>query len=200
MFSVLIKIANRGGLLKPGMNAEVQIQIANREGVPAVPTAALRADTDVPLTAVMLGVDEAALRKELWPERRAGGRGGEERHLDRRPRDRAAGRRRCREGHGADAEAPKRPRAHGRGAHVDAHRVPAGRRRQFRRRRSAAAELGGGFAGGGGRLPGGGGGFFVGGATAAADAARACAQRRTICSAATTGSSRCAATRPCRSP
>jgi len=67
-FSVLIKLANRGGLLKPGMNAEVQIQIANREGVPAVPTAALRADSDVPLTAIMLGLDEAALRKDLWPE------------------------------------------------------------------------------------------------------------------------------------
>jgi HlyD family secretion protein len=67
-FSVLIKIANRGGLLKPGMNADVQIQIANREGVAAVPTAALRADTDVPLTAVMLGLNEDALRKELWPE------------------------------------------------------------------------------------------------------------------------------------
>jgi HlyD family secretion protein len=67
-FSVLIKLQNRGGLLKPGMNAEVQIQIANREGVPAVPTAALRADTDVPLTAAMLGLDEATLRKDLWPE------------------------------------------------------------------------------------------------------------------------------------
>jgi HlyD family secretion protein len=67
-FSVLIKIANRGGLLKPGMNAEVQIQIADREDVPAVPTAALRADTDVPLTAVMLGLDEATLRAKLWPE------------------------------------------------------------------------------------------------------------------------------------
>jgi HlyD family secretion protein len=67
MFAVLIKIPNRGGLLKPGMNAEVEIQIANRDGVPAVPTAALRATTDVPLTAAMLGVDEAELRKELWP-------------------------------------------------------------------------------------------------------------------------------------
>ena len=36
-----------------------EIQIANRDGVPAVPTAALRADTDVPLTAAMLGIDEA---------------------------------------------------------------------------------------------------------------------------------------------
>jgi HlyD family secretion protein len=68
MFAVLIKLANRGGLLKPGMNAEVQIRIANREGVAAVPTAALRADTDVALTAVMLGVDEAALREQLWPD------------------------------------------------------------------------------------------------------------------------------------
>jgi HlyD family secretion protein len=68
MFAVLIKIVNRGGLLKPGMNAEVQIEIANREGVPAVPTAALRADTDVTLTAAMLGLQEAELRKELWPD------------------------------------------------------------------------------------------------------------------------------------
>ncbi len=67
-FSVLIKIANRGGLLKPGMNASVEIQIANRDGVPAVPTAALRAESDVTLTAAMLGVDEASLRKEIWPE------------------------------------------------------------------------------------------------------------------------------------
>jgi HlyD family secretion protein len=72
MFAVLIKIANRGGLLKPGMNAEVQIRIANRESVQAVPTAALRAVTDVPLTAVMLGLDEAQLRRELWPDGRPG--------------------------------------------------------------------------------------------------------------------------------
>jgi HlyD family secretion protein len=68
MFAVLIKLANRGGLLKPGMNAEVQIQIASREGVATVPTAALRADTDVALTAAMLGIDEADLRRQLWPD------------------------------------------------------------------------------------------------------------------------------------
>ena len=66
-FSVLIKIANKGGLLMPGMNAEVQIEIANSDGVPVVPTAALRADTDVPLTALMLGVDEEKLRRQIWP-------------------------------------------------------------------------------------------------------------------------------------
>jgi HlyD family secretion protein len=68
MFAVLIKLANRGGVLKPGMNAEVEIQIANRSSVAAVPTAALRADTDVPLTAQMLGLDEPTLRKLIWPE------------------------------------------------------------------------------------------------------------------------------------
>jgi HlyD family secretion protein len=78
MFSVLIKIANRGGQLKPGMNADVKIRIANRDSVAAVPTAALRADTDVPLSARMLGVDESALRRQIWPDgqpvERAGGK------------------------------------------------------------------------------------------------------------------------------
>jgi len=68
MFSVLIKIANREGLLKPGMNADVKIRIANRDSVAAVPTAALRADTDVATSAKMLGIDEAQLRKQIWPD------------------------------------------------------------------------------------------------------------------------------------
>ena len=68
MFPVLIKIPNRGGLLKPGMNADVKIQIANRDSVAAVPTAALRAETDVSVTAKMLGLDEAVLRKQIWPD------------------------------------------------------------------------------------------------------------------------------------
>ena len=75
---------------------------------------------------------------------RAGERAAEERGLDRRPRDRAAGRRRRREGHGADAEAAERPGAHGRGAHADAHRVPAVRR-QFARRRWRLGGGGGNF-------------------------------------------------------
>jgi HlyD family secretion protein len=78
MFAVLIKLSNRSGLLKPGMNAEVQIEVASRTAVSAVPTAALRAETDVPLTARMLGVDESTLRKEIWPDRstEAAGSGG----------------------------------------------------------------------------------------------------------------------------
>jgi HlyD family secretion protein len=76
MFSVLIKIANREGLLKPGMNADVKIRIANRDSVAAVPTAALRADTDVPTSAKMLGVEEAQLRQRIWPDGKVGGQGG----------------------------------------------------------------------------------------------------------------------------
>ena len=111
MFAVLIKLANRGGVLKPGMNAEVEIQIASRTSVSAVPTAALRADTDVPLTAQMLGVDEATLRKELWPNESAGAAGAKNVLSFGGRRDRAARRRRCRAGHGVDGKAAQRPRA-----------------------------------------------------------------------------------------
>ena len=65
MFAVLIRLENLSGLLKPGMNADVQIEIANRDGVPSVPTAALRADSDIPATAAMLGMAEAQLRAML---------------------------------------------------------------------------------------------------------------------------------------
>jgi HlyD family secretion protein len=68
MFAVLIRLENRDGLLKPGMNADVEIRIASRENVTAVPTAALRADSDIPATAAMLGLDEAELRRMITGE------------------------------------------------------------------------------------------------------------------------------------
>jgi HlyD family secretion protein len=64
-FAVLIALENRRGLLKPGMNAEVEIEIAARRGVPAVPAAALRTDGDIPSTAAMLGLTEGELRTLL---------------------------------------------------------------------------------------------------------------------------------------
>jgi len=76
LFAVLIRLENRGGLLKPGMNAEVEIEIASREAVPAVPTAALRGEPDIAATAAMLGLDEGALRAALGPRnRQTGGEG-----------------------------------------------------------------------------------------------------------------------------
>ena len=65
MFAVLIRLENRGGLLKPGMNAEVDIRIANRSAAAVVPTMALRAPSDIPVAALMLGLDEAELRSAL---------------------------------------------------------------------------------------------------------------------------------------
>ncbi|MFZ9690215.1 MAG: efflux RND transporter periplasmic adaptor subunit [Phycisphaerales bacterium] len=47
MFPVLVRIDNREGLLKPGMNAEVRISVGNVTGVLAVPNAALRTERDV---------------------------------------------------------------------------------------------------------------------------------------------------------
>jgi HlyD family secretion protein len=67
-FAVLIRLENRDGLLMPGMNADVEIEIASRQGVLTVPTAALRADSDIPTTALMLGMQEAQLRALLQGE------------------------------------------------------------------------------------------------------------------------------------
>jgi hypothetical protein len=65
---VLIRLENRDGLLMPGMNADVEIEIASRQGVLTVPTAALRADSDIPTTALMLGIQETQLRAMLQGE------------------------------------------------------------------------------------------------------------------------------------
>ena len=64
-FAVLIRLENRGDLLKPGMNAEVEIQIASRDAVPTIPTMALRVRDDITATAAMLGIAEADLRSQL---------------------------------------------------------------------------------------------------------------------------------------
>ena len=65
MFAVLIRLENREGLLMPGMNADVEIEIASSESVLAVPTAALRTDNDITSTAAMLGLGEAEFRVQL---------------------------------------------------------------------------------------------------------------------------------------
>jgi len=68
MFAVLISIDNERGLLRPGMNAEVSISIAERESVTAVPTAALRSLEDVPMTARMLGIPATEIYLALDPD------------------------------------------------------------------------------------------------------------------------------------
>jgi HlyD family secretion protein len=61
MFPALVRIANPGHLLLPGMNAEVEIHIGRREDVLAVPYAALRTPRDVASAATVLGLDPEAL-------------------------------------------------------------------------------------------------------------------------------------------
>ncbi len=65
MFAVLLSISNAEGFLMPGMNAEVEVSVAERQNVLAVPLMALRTDRDVSATAGILGMSEADLRREL---------------------------------------------------------------------------------------------------------------------------------------
>lgn len=70
MFPALVRIANPGHALMPGMNAEVEIHIGRRENVLAVPYASLRTARDVASAAGVLGLDPAAVEAELGAARR----------------------------------------------------------------------------------------------------------------------------------
>lgn len=76
MFPVLVNLANPEGLLKPGMNAEVAVAIAQRRGVVAVPNSAVVAIKDLVSVGTMLGLDATAMRTKLGGSR--GGPGGRE--------------------------------------------------------------------------------------------------------------------------
>jgi len=65
MFAVLVYIPNPDGLLRPGMNAEVAIQIGQRDGVLAIPTAALRTQRDVASAAQVLGLDPKDVDRQI---------------------------------------------------------------------------------------------------------------------------------------
>ncbi len=71
MFPVLVRIDNRGGLLRPGMNAEVEVHVGQREGVLAVPNTALRTQRDVGSAAEVLGLSAADVQKDLAAQRPA---------------------------------------------------------------------------------------------------------------------------------
>jgi len=65
MFPVLVNILNPEHLLKPGMNTEVEIHIGNRQGVLAIPNAALRTARDVASAATVLGLDPQQVQRQL---------------------------------------------------------------------------------------------------------------------------------------
>jgi len=69
MFPVLVRIDNRGGLLRPGMNSEVEVHVGQREDVLAVPNSALRTQRDVGSAAQVLGLSAEAVQRELAAQR-----------------------------------------------------------------------------------------------------------------------------------
>jgi HlyD family secretion protein len=65
MFPVSVRIDNKEGLLRPGMNAEVEVHVGRRDSVLAVPNAALRTQRDVGSAATVLGLSPEAVQKQL---------------------------------------------------------------------------------------------------------------------------------------
>jgi HlyD family secretion protein len=77
MFPVLVRIPNEGALLKPGMNAEVEVHVGNRSQVLAIPNAALRTQRDVSSAATVLGLDpEQVLQQVAEARQRPAGDSG----------------------------------------------------------------------------------------------------------------------------
>jgi HlyD family secretion protein len=74
MFPVLVRIDNKEGLLRPGMNSEVEIHVGRRDDVLAVPNAALRTQRDVGSAAQVLGMSPENVQKQLAAQRAAGQR------------------------------------------------------------------------------------------------------------------------------
>jgi len=60
-----VNIVNPNHLLKPGMNTEVEIHVGQRQGVLAIPNAALRTQADVASAAQVLGLDPQAVQQAL---------------------------------------------------------------------------------------------------------------------------------------
>jgi HlyD family secretion protein len=78
MFPVLVRIANPQGLLRPGMNADVEVHVGNRQGVLAIPNAALRTQGDVYSAAGVLGLSEEMVNEQLAAARdNRNGQGGQ---------------------------------------------------------------------------------------------------------------------------
>ncbi|MEO5825397.1 MAG: efflux RND transporter periplasmic adaptor subunit [Gemmatimonadales bacterium] len=71
MFPVLVRIPNADGMLKPGMNAEVKINVGRADGVIAVPNAALRTERDATSAGTVLGIGEEDLQVMLADARAA---------------------------------------------------------------------------------------------------------------------------------
>ncbi len=70
-FAVLIRLPNPQGLLRPGMNADVEIRVAERPGVLAVPNVGLRTPREIATAATAVGLDAASVQEQLGAGRTA---------------------------------------------------------------------------------------------------------------------------------
>ncbi|MFP2912423.1 efflux RND transporter periplasmic adaptor subunit, partial [Pyxidicoccus sp. 3LFB2] len=75
LFPVLVRLDNPEGLLRPGMNAEVSIEISRRRDAITVPNAAVASMRDARSAATAVGLSEEAVRAVMRPAGGAG-RGG----------------------------------------------------------------------------------------------------------------------------
>ena len=73
VFPVLVRIRNEDDLLRPGMNADVEIHIGRRDGVLAVPNSALRTQRDLSSAAMVLGLSVDEAREQLAESTAASG-------------------------------------------------------------------------------------------------------------------------------
>ena len=64
MFAVIVTIDNRGGLLKPGMNAEVEVLVAERPNALLIPNNALVQFQEMAPAAMVLGMDPDAIEMD----------------------------------------------------------------------------------------------------------------------------------------
>lgn len=74
MFPVIVRLDNRGGLLRPGMNAEVEIAVAEAQNVLLIPNNAVVTPQDAGPAALALGLDPEAM--DLRSLFAGAGRGG----------------------------------------------------------------------------------------------------------------------------
>jgi len=72
LFPVLVRLDNREGLLRPGMNADVQVQVVRRPGAVVVPNGAVVGVRDAGTAAEALGLDAEAVQASLRPAGAAG--------------------------------------------------------------------------------------------------------------------------------
>ena len=168
MFPVIVQLDNDSGLLRPGMNAEVEIELAQATGVLLIPNNAVVTPQDAPPAAMVLGLDPEAIdMRSLFAEAGGGGgrggtrtrgrqRGGGESGpggAEGRPRDGGAGTPGGRPAGGAAFDSLRALIASGEISQDSARALMPGLAALDSPRRGGAS--GGGFFGPGGRRPGG---------------------------------------------